>query len=131
MSTPTAMPLIRLLLALHPRSWRARYGEELRALLEAAPLTASVVLDVLVNAARQHVRVHAAVLHLTAALAVSIVVKVVAVRTQITDNIVWPPSTVVRAAALAALLVPWLPVAGDLFPARRLRSGVGTGSEFR
>lgn len=64
-----------LLLAVHPRSWRARYGDEFRALLEAGPITASVVLDVLVNAARQHARVHAAVLRVALALAIFVLVE--------------------------------------------------------
>lgn len=66
--------MIGFLLALHPRSWRARYGEEFRALLEADPVTATVVCDVLRNAARQHARSHAAAMQIAAALAVSFVV---------------------------------------------------------
>lgn len=108
------------------------YGEEFRALLEAGPFSVSVIRDVLVNAARQHARVHATALRLAAVLALSVVVEVVAVRAQVTDNIVWPPSTAMRAAALAALLLPWLPVARDLrAAARRRRASAGTGVEVR
>jgi hypothetical protein len=63
--------------------------------------------------------VHAAALRFAAALAVSVVVEVVAVRAKVTDNILWPPSTPRRATTLAALLVPWLPVARDLHDAAR------------
>lgn len=116
--------MIRLLLALHPRAWRARYGEEFRALLEASPATAAVILDVALNAVRQHAAVHAAALRLLAALAVFTVVEVVAVRTHVTDNILWPPSTLPRTLALIAVLMPWLPVATDLAAtvARRRRA---------
>ena len=51
--------MIKFLLTLHPRRWRSRYGEEFRDLLEASPLTATVVMDVLRNAAREHARSHA------------------------------------------------------------------------
>ncbi|MEP6462220.1 MAG: hypothetical protein ABJC62_02135 [Frankiaceae bacterium] len=62
----------------------------------------------------------------------SVVVKVVAVRGQVTDNIIWPPSNALRAAALAALLLPWLPVARNLrAAARRRRSGAAPELEAR
>ena len=113
--------MIGLLLALHPRSWRARYGEEFRSLLEAGPLTMAVVLDVLRNAARQHGRAHALALHFSMALAVSVVVEVVAVGAHLTDNILWPPSTALRAVALAVLVLAWLPVVATLNRSMRHR----------
>ena len=113
--------MIRLLLALHPRSWRARYGQEFRALLEAEPVTAAVVLDVLRNAARQHVRAHATASQVLAALVISLAVEVVAVHAGVTDNILWPPSTPLRALTLAAVLVPWLSITVDLAMAVRRR----------
>lgn len=106
--------MIGFLLALHPRSWRARYGAEFRAVLEASPLTWAVALDVLLNAARQHARAHALALRGIAALAVSVVVEVVAVRAHLTDNILWPPTTPLRTVALAAVLLPWQPVVAKL-----------------
>lgn len=113
--------MIRLLLALHPRFWRARYGQEFQALLEAEPLTASVVVDVLRNAARQQAAVHAVALLVLGALASSTVVEIFAVRADLTDNVLWPPSTPARALALAPLLLPWLPVAHHLTQAARRR----------
>lgn len=113
--------MIRLLLVLHPRSWRNRYGEEFRALLEDRPLTAATVLDVLRNAIGQHARAHAAARRLMAALVLSAAVDVVAVRGHVTDNILWPPTSLVRALALAALLLPWMPVVTSLIEALRRR----------
>ena len=103
--------MIGLLLALHPRAWRRRYGDEFRALLEASPLTLAVVLDVLLHAVRQHARAHPATGRILGAVAVTVLVEVGAVHEHLTDNILWPPTTVLRALALAMLLLPWLPVA--------------------
>ena len=44
------------LLALYPRRWRARYGEEFQALLEDTPLSPRTVLDCLRGALDAHVR---------------------------------------------------------------------------
>src|SRR5262249_22060158 len=44
------------LLALYPRRWRARYGEEFQALLEDTPLSPRTVLDCLRGALAAHVR---------------------------------------------------------------------------
>lgn len=41
-----------LLLRLHPRPWRSRFGEEFSALLEETPLRVSLVADVLRHALR-------------------------------------------------------------------------------
>jgi hypothetical protein len=79
--------MIRLLLALHPRSWRARYGDELRALLETTPRTPGVVVDVLRNAGRQHARVHRGRVQVLAAVALSALVEVAAVHAGLTVNI--------------------------------------------
>ena len=113
--------MIGLLLALHPRSWRARYGEELRALLETAPLTPTVVGDVLRNAARQHARVHRGPLQLLAAVVLSALVEVAAVHSGVTVNILWAPTSPVRAVALVAVLLPWLPATRTLGAAVRRR----------
>ncbi len=48
--------LVRSLLRLYPSRWRNEYGEELEALLRSEPLTARVIVDVLLSAARQHLR---------------------------------------------------------------------------
>jgi hypothetical protein len=113
--------VIGLLLALHPRAWRARYGEELRDLLAQEPLTARVVLDVLLNAARQQVAVHALAARVAVALAISVVVEVLAVRAHVTANILWPPGGPVRTCVLAAPLLPWVPVARRCVAALRSR----------
>ena len=113
--------MTRLLLALHPRAWRRRYGEEFRALLEDQPLTAAVVLDVLLNAVRQHAAAHQAALGVLVALVLSVVVEVLAIRAHLTDNILWPPTTGPRALALAVLVLPWLPVADRLAQTVRRR----------
>jgi len=51
--TPRA---VRRLLALYPRAWRERYGEEFAALLEAHPASARIVVDVIGGAVGAHVR---------------------------------------------------------------------------
>lgn len=84
-------------------------------------MTARVVLDVLRNAARQHVRAHAPAVHIVAALVVSLVVEVGAVLSRVTDNSLWPPSTPLRALTLTAVVLPWPPVAVDLTEAVRRR----------
>jgi hypothetical protein len=47
---------IRSLLRLYPAEWRAEYGEELVAVLEARLLTASTARDVIVSAIYEHLR---------------------------------------------------------------------------
>jgi hypothetical protein len=46
---------IRALLWLYPDYWRARYGEEFAALLEACPLRLTTILDVLLGALDAHI----------------------------------------------------------------------------
>ena len=113
--------MIRLLLALYPRVWRRRYGEEFRALLETTPLTARTLLDVLRNAARQHTRAHGPVIGLLTALSLSCLVEVVAMNAHLTANILWPPTTALRTVALLGLLAPWVPVAADVVRVIRRR----------
>jgi hypothetical protein len=48
--------LVRQLLRLYPAAWRMEYGEEMRSMLLAQPLTASVIGDVFLNAMRQNLR---------------------------------------------------------------------------
>ena len=47
---------VRQLLRLYPAAWRKEYGEEMRSMLLAQPLTASVIGDVFLNALRQNLR---------------------------------------------------------------------------
>lgn len=105
--------MITLLLALHPKAWRARYGDEFRALIEDQPLTTLVVLNVLGSAARQQARAHRVVLRVAVAVVVSVGVEWVAVSGGFTDNILWSPNTGPRAALLAVLVLPWVPLALD------------------
>lgn len=100
--------MIRFLLALYPREWRRSYGEEFAALLEETPLSPRVVLDVALQAATLHARVHRTVLLVFTAVLVSVGLEVVANVTGLTANILWPPTTPVRALALGALFTPWL-----------------------
>jgi hypothetical protein len=48
--------MIRLLLQLYPRHWRAEYGQELESILKERPLRASTIANVLWNALRQRIR---------------------------------------------------------------------------
>ena len=48
--------VVRQLLRLYPAAWRKEYGEEMRSMLLAQPLTASVIGDVFLNAMRQNLR---------------------------------------------------------------------------
>jgi hypothetical protein len=48
--------LVRQLLRLYPALWRKEYGEEMRSMLLAQPVTASVIGDVFLNAMRQNLR---------------------------------------------------------------------------
>lgn len=115
--------MIALLLALHPKAWRERYGEEFRELLETQPLSAFVVLNVLGNAARQHARIHHVALRLILAIAVSAVVERFAVTRGFSDNILWSPDSWARALLLVVLVLPWVPLTVDAYAAaeRRLR----------
>jgi hypothetical protein len=119
--------VIRLLLALHPRSWRAEYGEELRDLLRTGPLTAAVIVDVLRNAGRQHVRAHPLTAWIVGASSLSVVVEIVAVHAHVTANIVWPPSTPVRTLTLGVLVACWVPVARRLGQVAQRRLAPASG----
>ncbi len=115
--------MIALLLALHPRRWRARYGDELRVLLEMTPLTVAIVFDVLRNACRQHASEHPAKVDVGVAILLSVLVEAVALSVGITRNILWPPSSVVRTLGLMALITAWGPVAARMAHVVRRRRG--------
>jgi hypothetical protein len=102
------MVLIRLLVALHPRSWRDQYGEEFTALLEDSRLTRRAVANVVAHAARLQARAHLGALLVVVALVFSGVCEAVALRTGLTANILWAPTNPVRATALLLTLAPWL-----------------------
>lgn len=120
--------MIRLLLALHPRAWRTRYGEEYRELLEVSPLTPRTVIDVLLNAVRQHDRAHPRRVRLVAAAFLMALVEVAALRAGLTANLLWAPTTPLRAFVLLAALAPWVPSACDLVAVVRARWLLRTGS---
>lgn len=49
--------IVSWLLYLYPKAWRAEYGDELRAMLLARPLTAAIVVDIARSAMWQRLRV--------------------------------------------------------------------------
>jgi hypothetical protein len=53
--------LAGLALALYPRAYRRRYGEEMAALLDDSPVSPAVIVDLLRGAARAHLRPEPAV----------------------------------------------------------------------
>lgn len=122
------MDVIAILLALHPKAWRAEYGAEFRALLEDTPVSVRTVLDVLLNALRQRRVAHVRGLRVTAALCSSVVVELAAVHLGITENILWPPTSLPRACALVLLVLPWLAPAIDLRDAIARRRAARTDS---
>jgi hypothetical protein len=66
------------------------------------------------SSVRQHPRPHRTAVRVTTALVASVAIEVVAVNTGITDNILWPPTTLRRGLMLTALLLPWVPVMQDV-----------------
>ncbi|CAI7974206.1 hypothetical protein [Parafrankia sp. BMG5.11] len=96
----------RFLLALCPRQWRARYGDEFAALLRDTPLTLAAVVDVLRLAMRLHLRARPWLAQIAGAVLATAAMEAAAVRAELTDNILWAPSTPLRALALVAVLTP-------------------------
>lgn len=106
------MDLIRVLVALHPKDWRERYGEEFAALLEDTlladtGLTPSAVGNVMVQAAGLRLRAHPGRLLLVTAVLVSVTCEVVAQRTGLGQNVLWLPTDPLRALALLGAVGPW------------------------
>jgi hypothetical protein len=100
------------LMALHPRRWRERYGEEFAALLDDTKLSPAMVLNVMAHAAKLHVRAHPRALQVCGALVLSAFFETVSLRAGLTANILWAPTDPVRALALLATTGPWLALAG-------------------
>ncbi|MFD4763972.1 hypothetical protein ACFWOJ_35600 [Streptomyces sp. NPDC058439] len=96
-----------LLVALHPKPWRERYGEEFRALLDDTDLTPRTLIDVITHAATQQVRARFMLVLVTLAIVMSTSVTHLARQAGLTDNILWAPTTPRRALALSATLAPW------------------------
>lgn len=113
------MGMIRLLVALYPRKWRASFGEEFAALLEDTRLTPGAVFDVVVNAGKLHAASHRRLALVLASLLWSGCMEYLSVRARLTANVLWAPSAPARALALAATIGPWLGFAG-VIAARRL-----------
>jgi hypothetical protein len=104
------MDLIRaVLVGMHPRAWRQRYGEEFRALLEDTRLTPSAVADIARHCAVLQARAHAGALLVTLAALVSVSCEVAAVRAGLTANILWWPASLPRALVLLGTTAPWSP----------------------
>jgi hypothetical protein len=101
------MDLIRFLVALHPRDWRERYGREFAALLEDTRLTPAAVGNIACYVAGLRIRAHRGGLLLVAAVVVSAGCDAVASLTGLSANILWPPTTPLRALALLGTLGPW------------------------
>ncbi len=103
----------RFLLALCPRRWRARYGDEFAALLQDTSLTLAVVVDVLRLVVGLRLRARPWLTRITGAVLATAAVEAVSVRAGLTDNILWTPATPLRALALAAVLTPTALAAGS------------------
>lgn len=110
--------MIRLLVALYPKKWRAEFGQEFAALLEDTRLTPRAVLDVIAAAGKVHVASRRRLALVIASLLWSGCMEYVSVRAGLTANIAWAPTTPARAIALAATIGPWLVLAWGAMPRR-------------
>jgi hypothetical protein len=102
------MDLIRFLIALHPRDWRERYGEEFAALLQDIRLTPAAIGDVVIQSAGLRLKAHQGPLLLAAAVVVSVACETVAKQTGLAVNILWVPTDPVRALVLLGAVGPWV-----------------------
>jgi len=106
------MGMRRLLLAMHPRRWRETYGEEFAALLDDTKMTRRAVGDVLRHASRLQARAHVPALVVLGAVVVSAGTDALALHEGLTANILWAPTTPLRALALVGVVAPWANVLG-------------------
>jgi hypothetical protein len=113
--------MIGFLIALHPKRWRNEYGAEYRALIEDSPLTAAIILDVLRNAARLHGRARPTVIPVLVAIALSSIGETIAGQGRLSDNILWIPSSPLKAILFAAVVLPWILAATAARRARKER----------
>jgi hypothetical protein len=74
----------------------------------------------------RHPRGHRTAARVIGSLAASVAIEVVAVNTGITDNILWPPTTLRRGLVLTALLLAWVPVMHDVVEHIARRSATKT-----
>ena len=84
-------------------------------------LPVAVFVDVLRNAARQHLRARPLAVRVAVALLLSALVELAALRAGLTRNILWPPSSPARALPLVALLACLVPVVRLVAEAARRR----------
>lgn len=115
------MGMIRALVALYPAKWRAEFGDEFAALLEDTRLTPRAVLDVIAQAGRLHAAAHRRPLLVIAVALWSAAMEYLSVHARLTANILWAPTTPVRAIALATTVGPWLALAAVTLARRRGR----------
>jgi hypothetical protein len=121
------MGMIRLLVALYPRKWRATFGEEFAALLEDTRLTPRAVFDVVAGAGKLHAAGHRRLALVLVSLLWSGCMVYLSVRARLTANVLWAPTTPARALALAATMGPWMGLAW-VTAARRLGHGRGNAA---
>lgn len=117
------MDLIRILVALHPKSWRDRYGEEFTALLEDSRLTPGGVIDVLAHTVRLHVRARRRAVLTAAALVISLACYAVGRVEGLAPNILWAPTDLPRGLLLAGAVGPWLALTATACFQRRAAAG--------
>ncbi len=114
----------RFLLAMYPRQWRARYGDEFAALLQDTPLTLVAIIDVLRHAAGFRLQCRPRLAQICGSVLVTAALEVAAVRAGLMlDDILWAPNTPLRALTLAAVLTPTALVAGSAATRRLQRRG--------
>jgi len=118
------MGMIGLLVALYPRKWREEFGDEFAALLEDTRLTPRAVFDVAVQAGKLRAESHRRLTLVLVSILWSGGMEYLSVRTHLTANILWAPTTPARALALAATTGPWLALAA-VTAARRCRGRDG------
>ena len=100
--------LQQILLAFYPRSWRDRYGEEYCALLEDTGMSPWVAFDVARSALSLRLREHVRILSAIVVLGQYVFSLWLCVHLHITDNMLWPPTTFLRAVGLGATYAPLL-----------------------
>lgn len=103
------MDMIRhFLVALHPKDFRQRYGEEFAALLEDTRLTPSALADIAAHCAGLQARAHLNALLAAVAVLVSVTCDVAAYRAGLTANILWAPTNPLRALGFLGTVGPWV-----------------------
>lgn len=98
--------MIDFLLRLYPPTWRDRYGDEMRDLLDHTTITPVVVWDVVTAAATERVRARPGPVRPILALVLFALADAAAVAGGVTDNILWAPTTPVRALVLVLTILP-------------------------